>query len=268
MKLTKNTVYILVAAVAALAVLLVVLLSGGKKTAETVHRQNENQIVAFRDSSRVEYYYENPKDGGTVDLQLQLIIDGPYTVAEATLLPGETGTLTQTLRGEPYTPFVPNVYTGRILVFDHETGRLKERVYGLEFRLYDSVDDPYDALQPAPASDREPVLSETENRLDHYQIYVYPDPEEMLIGLSGLDAQARNIDTKVYAIINGEEILAAEVDDIPPKSLYFVIDMELGVAGLLEEGVIYDVCVDSSYSDTGELFESVPGTMEIYKPGN
>ena len=158
MKLTKNTVYILVAAVAALAVLLVVLLSGGKKTAETVHRQNENQIVAFRDSSRVEYYYENPEDSGPVDLQLQLIIDGPYTVAEATLLPGETGTLTQTLRGEPYTPFVPNVYTGRILVFDHETGRLKERVYGLEFRLNDSDDDPNDALQPAPAPEA-PVQS-------------------------------------------------------------------------------------------------------------
>lgn len=225
-------------------------------------RQGENQIIAYHDINRIEFYYHN-QGSKAVEIRVELIIDGPYEVARAVVQPGEIVTVIETTSGEPYQYFVSDVYGGDILVFDLASGELVDRKTSLEFRLYDSHLDSYDTLV-SPSGEREVFLDEEEHRLPNHSIRVNLKTEEILIGLHGLHAEWREIDSYVYASINGEEVLIAKATRLPPRSITFYLYMEPGVARMLAVGEAnLNAHVESYYSDTGEYYNSI--SAEIYE---
>lgn len=228
-------------------------------------RQNEDQVIVYQDSNKVELFFHNPSDSTPVEIRVEFYVgDGPYEVARAQVQPNETVTILETTDGEPYNHFVPGVYGGRILVYDLETGRLKERINPLEFRIYHSYRDAYDTLVPPVESDREVILDEEEYRPEYLKMRVDLKTEEIRTGIYGLASEWRELKTFIYVEINGEEILIAKADRVPPRTLIFDLYLEPGVADLLREGsVIPNAHVDSYYVDTGEFYDSIPA--EIYE---
>lgn len=227
-------------------------------------RQSEEEIIAYQDSSKVELYYHNAYDAA-VEIWAQIYFgDGTDTVAKGIVQPGETVTLLETIDGKPYDHFVPDIYLGRILVFDADSGRLQERKDELAFRLYHSYRDPYDALVSSAQTEREVVLDEKEYRPASLLMRVDLKTEEIRAGLMGLTAEWRELNSYIYAQIDGKEVLIAKEERLPPRTLYFELYLEPGVADLLNVGdVIPDVRVDSYYADTGEFYDSIPA--EIYE---
>ena len=225
-------------------------------------RQNENEILAYQDSSTIELYYSCPKDFAPEELRVELCVgDGPIEAARAVVQPGETVTQVQTKDGEPFRHFTSGIYTGRIVVFDEETGRLKERLDALEFRIYSSCKDAYDALQPT-VYEREERLDEQEYRPPFLEMRVDLKYEEIRAGLWGLFSEWRDLNSYIYAQIRGQEVLVAKAEPVPPRSVFFQLYLEPGVADMLSVGdVISAVRVDSYYADTGELYDSIPGEI-------
>lgn len=226
-------------------------------------RQEENQIIAYQDSNKVELYFHNPDDSRAVEIRADLIIDGPYEIARAVVQPGETVTIAETTTGEPYNYFVPGFYAGEILVFDLESGALVDRKTSMECRIYGSYHDSYDTLVP-PSFEREIILDEEEYRPAYHKMRVDLKTEVIQIGLYGLVSEWRELDSYVYAEIEGKEILVAKAEHLPPRSITFYLYLEPGVADLLEIGdVISNAHIDSYYSDTGEYYDTIPA--EIYE---
>ena len=228
-------------------------------------RQNADQVIVYQDSNKVELYFYNPKDSTSVEIRVEFYVgDGPYEVARAIVEPDETVTILETIDGEPYNHFVPGVYGGRILVYDLETGHLKERVDPLEFRIYHSYRDAYDTLVSPTEFDREVILDEEEYRPESLKMRVDLKTEEIRTGIYGLASEWRDLRSVIYAEINGEEIMIAQADQVPPRTLIFDLYLEPGIADLLTEGtVISSAHVDSYYVDTGEFYDTIPA--EIYE---
>lgn len=225
-------------------------------------RQNENQIIAYQDSNIVELYYHNDQSRA-VEIRAELIIDGPYEVARAVAQPDETVTVARTTTGEPYSYFVPGVYAGDILVYDYESGALVDRKTSMECRIYGSCHDSYDVLV-TPSYEREIIVDEEEHRPAYHKMRVDLKSEEIQAGLYGLCSEWRELDSYIYAELDGEEILVARAEHLPPRSITFYLYMEPGVAQKLNVGdVIPNVRVDSYYSDTGEFYDTIPA--EIYE---
>ena len=261
----RNRILVIALALALVAIVLLLILPRSKSTFPK--RQTENQILVYHDSDMVELYFHNPEDSGPVDIRVEFCVgDGPLEIARSDVQPGETVTLLHTRSGEPVLYFREGVYTGRILVYDLESGRLKERIEPLEFRIYPSYEDDYDSLQPSNA-EREVILDETEYRPEHLMMRVDLKTEELNSGFYGLCAEWRELDVYVYARIGGREILIAKEDRLPPRSITFQLYLEPGVADLLSEGeTIPEVRVDSYYSDTGEFYDSIPAEIsEIFR---
>ncbi len=228
-------------------------------------RRNENQIIAYRDSSVVEYCFSNQNGDKPVEIRIEVLLDGYYNVAKEIVAAGETATTGSTISGEPYNVFIAGIYPGRILVFDCESGKLTERIDHLEFRLYDSMDDPYEALAPSAAAEREIKLDEQEYRASGYVMRADIKQEELIANISGLFAEWRSLDSYIYASIDGVDVLIARAEGIVPRSVVVEIDLENGAAALLEAGKTYEIRVDSVYSDTQEAYDSIPGTVEVFR---
>ena len=60
-------------------------------------------------------------------------------------------------------------------------------------------------------------------------------------------------------------MLIAKAEEIMPRSIMVEIDLEEGAAELLEEGQIYTIRVESRYSDTQEAYDSIHGSVEVYR---
>lgn len=228
-------------------------------------RKREDQIIAFRDSNVVEYYFNNRNGNDPVEIRIEVLLDGYYTVAKEIVPAGKIGTVGSTINGEPYYYFISGIYPGRILVFDMESGKLFERIENLEFRLYDSVNDPYDALVPIAAKEREVKLDEEEYRPSDYKMRADIKQEELIANLPGLFSEWRPLDSYVYAMVDGNEVLIAKAEEIMPRSIKVEIDLEDGAADLLEEGQIYTIRVESRYTDTQEVYDSIHGSVEVYR---
>ena len=224
--------------------------------------QNEKQVIAYQDSGKVELYYHNPEDSAPVEIRIYIwAVDGSDEVARALVQPNETVTI---LEGENVPRWRSGFYGGRILVFDSESGRLKERIEPLEFRLYESSKDAYDSLVPPADTERKLVLEEKEHRIEKMQMSVNLKTEEIRAGINGLCAERRELNSYIYAEIDGEERLIAKSEHIAPNSIIFDIYLEPGIAGLLHEGdVILNAHTDSYYTDSGEFYDSIP-TEIIY----
>lgn len=227
-------------------------------------RHSDNQIIAYQDSSKVELYYHNSTDSSAVEIRVEVFYgDGPYEVSRAQVQPGETITLLDTVDGKPYNHFRPGVFNGRILVFDLETGRLQDRVEPLEFRIYQSYKDDYDALLPPEEQEREIILDEKDYRPERIKIHIDLKTEELWSGFYGLSSEWRDLNTYVYAKINGEERLLAKAEQILPRSVIFQVYLEPGIADLLYMGfAVTDVRVDTYYADTGEFYDSIPAEID------
>lgn len=228
-------------------------------------RLTENQIIAYRDSNVVEYYFDNQSGTEPAEIIIEVQLDGYYNVAKETIPAGETGMTGTTINGEPYSYFVAGIYPGRILLFDYKSGKLKARIDNLEFRLYNSVNNPYDALVPQAASEREMKLDEEEQRPSGYQMRADIKQEELIANIPGLFSEWRPLDSHIYAIIDGNEVLIARAEGIAPRSLLIELDLEEGAADVLKEGQTYDIRVDSVYSDTQEFYDSISGSVEVYR---
>lgn len=254
----------------ALALLLLVLAAGlifgltrGHSTASK--RLREDQIVCCHDSSTVELYYHNPYESRTVDIRAELCVgDGPIEIARGQVKPGETVTALQTRDGEPFDHFVAAIFSGRILVYDLESGRLLDRIEPLELRIYESSKDPYDSIAPLFSQEREPLLDEVEHRPKELKMKVDLKTEELSAGIYGLCAEWRDLKCYVYAEIDGQEVLVAKDERVGPRCIVFQLYLEPGIADMMEEGDYFPVArVDSYYADTGEFYDSIPA--EIYQ---
>lgn len=149
---------------------------------------------------------------------------------------------------------------GRILVYDAETGRLRERVEPLEFRVYHSILDEYDALPPL--KEREVHVDDHEYRPDYLGMRVDLKTEEIWTGICGLFSEWRELNTYIYAAVDGEEILLAKQLNIRPRSGFYNPYLEPGVADLFLAGKeVQDIRIDSYYADTGEFYDSIPGEI-------
>jgi hypothetical protein len=228
-------------------------------------RKNENQIIAYRDSNVVEYYFSNQNGSVPVEIRIEVLLDGYYDVAKETIPAGEIGTESSTINGDPYNYFVAGIYPGRILVFDLDSGKLRERIENLEFRLYDSISDSYDAISSPAPKEREVVLDEEEYRASNYSMRADIKQEELIAYISGLFSEWRSIDSYIYVSVDGKDVLMAKAEEIAPRSIMVEIDLEPGVADILEEGKTYSIHVDSYYNDTKEAYDSIPGVVEVYK---
>ena len=226
-------------------------------------RQREDQILCYHDSSTIELYYQNPADSPAVEIRAELCVgDGPIELGRGTVRPGQTVTTVKTTDGKNCSHFVPDVYAGRILVYDLESGKLRERVEGLELRMYAFCRDSYDSLQPREPIEREIMLNETEYRPDLIKLRIDLKTEEIRCGLSGLNAEWRELDSYIYADIDGEDVLIAKGEKLPPRSVTFQLYLEPGVADFFQVGdPPRSAHVDSYYADTGELYDSI--TAEI-----
>ena len=226
-------------------------------------RRSEEQVIAYKDCSNVELFFHNPADSAPVEIRVEVYIgDGPYDVARTQVQPGETVTLLETIDGEPFHYFVSGVFGGRILVYDLESGKLKERIEPLEFRIYQSYKDDYDALTPFDEDEREIILDDEEYRPDYLKMRVDLKKEELRSGFYGLVSEWRELDSYVYAVLDGEKILIAKAERLPPRSITFELYLEPGVADMLTVGeTVANIRVDSYYSDTGEYYDSIPAEI-------
>ena len=228
-------------------------------------RQNNDQIIVYQDSNKVELYFHNPESSVPVDIRVGFYWgDGPYEIARAEVQPGETVSTLETSVGDMYEHLAPGIYSGRILVYDLETGVLLDRLEPLEFRIYHSVRDEYEILKAPEEQHFEATLDEQEYRPEHLKISIDLKTQKLRSGFYGLVAEPRELDTLVFVRINGEEILFSKAEKIPPRSMLFEMNLEPGIAEILSVGdVISDVHVDSFYSDTKEFYDSIPA--EIYE---
>ena len=228
-------------------------------------RQNNEQIIAYRDSKEVVLFYHNSADSTPEEIRVELCIgDGPVEVARSLVLPNETVTIISTSDGKPCNLFTAGIYAGRILVYEAETGQLKSRKDGLEFRLYSSRQDAYDTLQSPQTSERKVVLDKEEYRPSFLKMSVDLKTEEIRAGLYGLVSEWRELNSYIYAEINGEELLVAKAERLPPRSIAFNLYLEPGIAEILSAGkTLSTVHVDSYYADTGTFYDSIPA--EIYE---
>lgn len=254
----------LILAFAAIALLLFL----PRRKDSAANARTDRQILAYQDSSQVQLYFHNPADAAPAEIRVELCVgDGPLEIARGEAQPGETVTLLQTRTGKPVLYFREGIYTGRILVYDLESGRLRERIEPLEFRIYPSYKDDYDSLQPPEETEREQHLDEAEQRPAEMKMRVNLKTEELESGFFGLFSEWRDLEVYVYAQINGQELLLARLERLPPRSVVFQLYLEPGVADLLTEGeTISQVRVVSCYADTGELYDSIPGEVtEIFR---
>ena len=224
-------------------------------------RQRDDEIIAYRDTGTVEFFYHHPEDSDPAEIRVEVLIDAGYELTgKIPVQPGQTLTSAPTRDGQGYDVFVAGIYGGRILVFDAE-GKVIDRVEGLSCRLYESYSDPYDALQPQEP--RELQLEEGEERRpDETGMRVDLDLYEMYTAIHGLSTQARDLDVLVYVTIDEQEYLICTIEDLPPKTMYMYLYAEKDVADRMEKGRSYYGRVVSYYSDTGELLDDIPCNFE------
>ena len=232
----------------------------------TEKRIREDQIIAYRDKGIVEFYYHLLEKNEPVSIQVEIVLgDGGYALTNLlSVQPGDTLTTAPTRDGEGYTPFVPGIYGGRILVFN-SNGKVIDRVEPLECRLYESWQDSYDAVKESEPPSKEIYPDATEYRPEFYSMSLNLDTYEVSAGLYSLRTEARNLDINVYVNADDKDYLIASIKEVKPKSIYTFFYADRTVADLLKADTVYEARVEFRYSDTGELFEITKGNIETGK---
>lgn len=240
--------------------------SCGKSVEEPGKRIREDQIVAYRDSNKVELFFHLSEKSDPVSIQAEIFRgDGGSPITEEIkVTPGETVTSATTITGEAYRAVLAGIFTGRILVFGDD-GTVIERIEPLEVRVYNSVKDPYNSINSFNEPRGEVELDEEEIRPGFYRMRLYRHLYEIDTGIPSLRAEARNLDIKIYTVINGEELQIAEAKDIRPKSLCMNFYVKKEVVDMMDpESELYPALVKCFYTDSGELFETVQAEIELH----
>ena len=229
-------------------------------------RIREDQIIAYRDKGIVEFYYHLPEKSDPVFIQVEIVLgDGGYALTDPLeVQPGDTMTVAPTREGEGFTPFVPGVYGGRILVFSPE-GKVVDRVGQLECRLYESWLDPYDTVKETEPPPIEIDPAESEYRPEFYSMILDMNTCEISAGLYSLRTEARNLDIDVYVNVGNQEYLVASIKEVKPKSIYTYFYADQTVADQLKADTVYEARVEFRYSDTGEVYEITKGEIKTQK---
>ena len=227
-------------------------------------RVREDQIIAYRDSATVEFFYELPEDRQPVKIQVEVIVGdgGSPITGQIDVAPGETVTLGETKTGEAFTPFVSGIFPGRILVFD-SAGKVIERVEPLECRIYESTKDSYDAVKAVdvPAHSFEPRKSEPHP--SYHKMRINVEYYEIYTALYSLSTEDRDLDIEIYAIIENQELLIARACDVEPNSICMLFCTDRHVTDLMIPGQSYSAVIKYYYSDSGELYIEEEGEFEI-----
>ena len=248
------------------AALVLAMLAGCGRPRYKPKRIREDQIIVYHDLSTVEMYYSHPADAEPASIQaIFLIADGSYIISELRpVQPGETVTELSTFNGEGYSSFIPNVYSGQIVVYN-SMGKVIERL-DREARLYGSWTDDYDAIrEPDPIPPENIELDEVEGyRPPHYVMRLDTDTYECSTALFALRSVNRYLAADIYVTVGGEEYLLGHVDDMFPKSVCMFFFAEKTPVDLMEKGASYPIRVLFYYQDTGELFEEVPGEVQTW----
>ncbi len=264
MKLVKKLLLCLLALAAGAGLLS----GGGEAPARGFEgkRLREDQIIAYRDKGLVEFYFRLPEDAEPVEIRVEVVMgDGGYAMTDLLpVRPGETLTLAPTRDGKGYTPFVPGIFRGRILVFG-ASGKVIDRVEPLECRIYESENDPYDAVAEFERAPREIDPKETEYRPELYRMRLSLSTYEFNAALYSLATEARDLDIFVYASVDGEERLISTLRDVGPNSICMFFYAEPSVADRMKEGEEYEARIEFFYSDTGELYEETRGLIETIR---
>lgn len=256
----RKRLFVIPAAALVLILLLSFFFSGrGDYTPKLLH---EDEVILSHDHPVVEFCFENKQDAA-VDIVVELLIDGPYELCRARVLPGEKLTQLSRADGKPFDVFLPGLYGGHILVFHAESGELIERIAPLQVRLYESYRDGYDELPQQPAPSALP-LDEEEHRPEYLIISAELERLELYTGLYGLKSEDRALDSFVYVSIDGEDVLLAKVEGLGHRCMQFMLYLEKEAASLLEAGGFYpDARVDSYYSDSGQFYDSIPAELHV-----
>ena len=233
----------------------------GFAESEETKRQSKDEVLLFNDSEDIELYYHLPADQAAVDIEVFLYVgDGPISLGDAVHVePDET---VLTMKTDASDLFSPGIYTGAIVVRDINSGLIRERV-DTTIRIYDHSDDPYDCLEETN-EEYELVLEEEEPaRKEYYKMRLYLQEGTIMIDYSGLMAEDHTLDIDIVILEEGRELSVARVEQIGPRGLCLSSDVHTDILPLLEVGEVYEARLDAYYSDTGELFETRAGEIEV-----
>lgn len=227
-------------------------------------RIREDQIIAFRDSATVEFFYKLPEDRQPVKIQVEVIVGdgGSPITGQIDVAPGETVTLGETKTGEALTPFVSGIFPGRILVFD-SAGKVIERVEPLECRIYESTKDPYDAVKAFDVPAHSFVPRESELHPSYHKMRISLDYYEIYTALYSLSTEDRNLNIEIYVIIENQELMIAKACDVGPNSICMFFYTDKSVTDMMIPDQNYSAHIKYYYSDSGELYIEEDGEFEI-----
>lgn len=225
-----------------------------EQEAESRKRIREDQIIAYRDSSTVEFSYSQPKDERPVYIQVEVMAgDGGCPITGLIKVdPGETVSIGDTFNKKPYNSFAVGIYGGRILVFDEDM-KLTKRVEPLECRIYESVNSSYDSvkLYDTPIVSFQPAASEDHSQ--HRILRINLNRYEIYTALPSLSTQDRNINIEIFSIIEGQEWLIARANNVEPNSICNLFYTDREVTDMMS-GQEYSARVKYSYCDSGEQY--------------
>ncbi len=227
-------------------------------------RMREDQIIAYRDSSIVEFFFALPEDCDPVTIQVEAVVgDGGSPITGLIdVAPGEIVTLGKTLTGDPFTPFVSGIFYGRILVFGAD-GKIIDRVEPLECRIHKSITDSYDSVKAFEVPEHTFEPGESEHHPSYHIMRINLNYYEIYTGLYSLFTQNRNLNIEIYVIIDNQEFLIAKACEVGPRSICNFFYTEKDVTDMMNPTETYYAVIRYYYSDTNELYIEENGEFEI-----
>ena len=243
--------------------LLLTVLSGIGYASDIVKtkRQRNDEVLLFNDSEYIDMFYHHPKGGDASEIEVYLYVgDGPISLGDP--LRVESDETVFSMKTDAGDLFTPGIYSGAIIVRNIVNGLVSERIQ-VSIRIYEHADDPYNSINRR-GHEHELILDEEEpSRKEYYDMRLYLHEGTIMIDYSGFMAQDRSLDLDVVAIVEGQEVLVASVGHIGPRSLCLSSDVLTEALPVLEIGTVYEARLDACYTDTGELFETRAGTIEV-----
>lgn len=224
-------------------------------------RQQDDEVLLFNDSEYLDMYYHQPAGDNASEIEVYLYIgDGPISLGDPVRVEPDETVLSMKTNASDL--FMPDVYSGAIIVRNIDTGLVSERI-PVSIRIYDHYDDPYDSIEN-PEEKRELILEEEEPpRKEYYDMQLYLHEGTIMIDYSGFMAQDRSLDLEIVAIIEEQEIPIARVEQIGPRSMCLSSNVLTEALPKLKVGTVYDARLNAYYTDTGELFETRGGEIAV-----
>ena len=230
----------------------------------TGKRVREDQIIAYRDSAVVEFFYSQPYDAETVIIQVEVFAgDGGCPITGLiTVEPGETVTFGETVNGKSFSAFASGIFEGRILVYDKNM-KLINRVEPLECRIYESINSPYDSVKHNELMSIPLEPAESEPHPQHHVLRISQSKYEIYTDIHSLSTQNRNLNIEIYAIIDNQEHLIAKAYDVEPKSVCSLFYANRDVVDMLKADLKKSAVIRYYYSDSGELYIEETAEFEM-----